>query len=128
MTSPVFDKASNTGLRHFVNAARFSLHGFRAAFRFEAAFRQEAAALLIVVPAAWWVGEGVVQTALLISAYLLVMVVELLNSGIEAAVDHTSMDHHELAGRAKDLGSAAVFLALVIFALAWTAVIYERVT
>ena len=128
MTTPVFDKSSNTGLRHFVNATRFSLHGFRAAFCHEAAFRQETTGLLIAIPGAWWLGEGPSQIALLIAAYLMVMVVELLNSSIEAAVDHTSMEHHDLAARAKDLGSASVFLVLVVCGLIWAAVAYERFT
>ncbi len=126
MTTSDFDKASNTGFRHLVNATRFSLRGFRAAFRHESAFRQETAGLIVIVPAAVWLGDDAVQVAMLLGVYLLVFVVELLNSGIEAAVDHTSTEQHDLAGRPKDLGSAAVFGALVIFGLVWGAVMLER--
>ena len=126
MMTVQYDKASNTGVHRLVNATRFSLRGFHAAFRHESAFRQETAGLLVIIPAAMWLGNDAVEVAMLISVYLLVFVVELLNSGIEAAVDHTSTEHHDLAGRAKDLGSAAVCSALVICGLVWAAVICSR--
>jgi diacylglycerol kinase (ATP) len=116
----------NTGLRRIVNATWFSMAGLRAAWVNEAAFRQEATAGLILIPFGIWLGQNAVERALLIGSCLLVIVVELLNSGIEAAVDRVSMDKHHLAGRAKDLGSAAVFVSIGVVALIWTLIAYER--
>ncbi len=116
----------NTGLRRIVNATWFSMAGLRAAWVNEAAFRQEVAATLILLPCGIWLGQNAVERALLIGSCLLVIVVELLNSAIEAAVDRVSMDRHRLAGRAKDLGSAAVFVSIGIVALVWTLIAYER--
>lgn len=116
----------NTGLRRIVNATWFSMAGLRAAWVNEAAFRQECVLTLILTPLGIWVGQNAVERILLIGSCLLVIVVELLNSGLEAAVDRVSMDQHRLAGRAKDLGSAAVFVSLVIVALVWSTIGYER--
>ncbi len=124
--APDFDKTSNTGLRHLWNAARFSLRGLASAFQHESAFRQELAGLIVVIPAAIWLGQSVGDRAVLVAVYAAVLVVELLNSGIEAAVDHTSTDHHELAGRAKDLGSAAVFVTLTLAGLVWLGFLIDR--
>lgn len=90
-----------------VNGTRYSLAGLRSAFRHEMAFRLETLVLSLVVPAGLWLGETGVQRSLLIGSWCLVMVVELLNSAIEALVDRMGLERHELAGRAKDLGSAA---------------------
>ena len=117
---------SNTGLRRIVNATIFSLAGLRAAWVNEAAFRQECVLGLILTPLGFWLGQNAVERSLLIGSCLLVIVVELLNTGIEAAVDRVSMDRHRLAGRAKDLGSAAVFVSLLIVALVWGLIGYER--
>lgn len=117
---------ANTGLRRIVNATFYSLAGLRAAWINEAAFRQECALSLILAPLGVWLGQDAVQRSLLIGSCLLVLVVELLNSGIEAAVDRVSMDKHKLAGRAKDLGSAAVFVSLLIVVLVWGLIGYER--
>ena len=116
----------NTGLRRIVNALFFSLAGLRAAWVNEAAFRQECTLALILTPLGVWLGQNAVERSLLIGSCLLVIVVELLNSGIEAAVDRISMDTHRLAGRAKDLGSAAVFVSLGIVVLVWGLIGYER--
>ena len=113
-------------MRRIVNATRFSVAGLRAAWINEAAFRQECIAALILMPTAFWLGQNAVERSLLIASCLLVIVVELLNSGLEAAVDRVSMDQHRLAGRAKDLGSAAVFVSIGIFALVWTLIAWER--
>ncbi|HHH12622.1 MAG TPA: diacylglycerol kinase [Thiolapillus brandeum] len=99
------------------------MRGLAAAFRHEAAFRQELAATLVLVPLALWLGENGVERALLAGSWLLVPVVELLNSGLEAIVDRASPEHHELAGRAKDMGSAAVLLAMGLAALVWVLVL-----
>lgn len=116
----------NTGLRRIVNAFFFSMAGLRAAWVNEAAFRQECLLTVVLSPAGWWLGQNAVERALLIGSCLLVIVVELLNSGIEAAVDRVSMDQHRLAGRAKDLGSAAVLVSLAIVVFVWAVVAWER--
>lgn len=107
------------GLGRIVAATRISLAGLAAAARTEAAFRQELLLLAILAPLGWWLGANGTQRALLIGSLLLVLVVELLNSAIEATVDRISLERHELAKRAKDLGSAAVMLSIVNAALVW---------
>jgi diacylglycerol kinase (ATP) len=108
-----------TGLRRLINAFGYSIEGFKAAFQHEDAFRQEVFLAVVLVPLAVYLGSDATEKALMIASVLLVMIVELLNSAIEAAVDHTSTDHHALAKRAKDIGSAAVFLALTTVATVW---------
>lgn len=108
-----------TGLRRLINAFGYSVEGFKAAFTHEDAFRQEVFLAIVLIPLAIYLGENSVEKALMIASVLLVLIVELLNSAVEAAVDHTSTDHHALAKRAKDIGSAAVFLALAIVAIVW---------
>lgn len=108
-----------TGIRRLINAFGYSLQGFRAAFKHEDAFRQEVVMALMLIPLAIYLGKSVVEKALMIASVLLVLIVELLNSAIEAAVDHTSTERHPLAKQAKDIGSAAVFIALIIVAVVW---------
>lgn len=108
-----------TGLRRLINAFGYSVEGFKAAFKHEDAFRQEVFLTIVLIPLAIYLGENSVEKALMIASVLVVLIVELLNSAVEAAVDHTSTDHHALAKRAKDIGSAAVFLALAIVAIVW---------
>jgi diacylglycerol kinase (ATP) len=110
-------------VKRLIWAARYSLAGLAAAFRHEQAFRQEAAVLAIVVPLALWLGKNGVERALLLGSWILVMIVELLNSAVESAVDRVGLERHELAGRAKDLGSAAVFCAIVLAAVIWVLVL-----
>ena len=113
-----------SGLRRVVNATRYSLAGLAAAARHEAAFRLEILLAIVLIPCAWYFGANGTQRALLIGSVLLVLIVELVNAAIEAVVDRISLDHHELAGRAKDLGSAAVMLSLVNVAVVWVAVLF----
>lgn len=108
-----------TGIRRLINAFGYSLQGFSAAFKHEDAFRQEVFMALILIPLAFYLGAGAVEQALMIASVLLVLIVELLNSAVEAAVDHTSTERHPLAKQAKDIGSAAVFIALMIVAVVW---------
>lgn len=108
-----------TGLRRIINATGYSLAGFRACFQHEAAFRQELAALLLLLPLALYLGENGVERALLAGSLLLVPLMELVNSAIEAVVDRFGGEWHEQSGRAKDIGSAAVFLAIVMALLTW---------
>ena len=112
-----------TGLRRIWNAFFYSLEGLRAAFRHEDAFRQEVFLAAILVPAVFFLPAGGTGKALMIGAVLLVLIVELLNSAVEAAVDRTSVENHPLAKRAKDIGSAAVFIALVNVPVVWVLVL-----
>ena len=111
--------AQHKGWRRLVNAAGYSWAGLRTAWRNEEAFRQEALLCAALVPVALWLGDSAIEQALLISSLLLVVIVELLNSGIEAVVDRIGQERHELSGRAKDIGSAAVFVALLNAAVVW---------
>jgi diacylglycerol kinase (ATP) len=119
-------KPGKTGLTRIINAARYSALGLRFAFKNEAAFRQELALAVILIPLALWLGGNAVQIALMIGSCLIVLVVELLNSSIEAVVDRIGDEYHKLAGSAKDLGSAAVLISLVNVMVVWGLVINER--
>jgi len=112
-----------TGLRRLLNAMRYSLEGLSAAVRHEAAFRQELLLAAVLVPLGLWLGADRIEGVLLAGSVLLVLVVELLNSAIEAAVDRVSLENHDLAKRAKDYGSAAVMLALAMTAGVWLLVL-----
>lgn len=94
--------------------------------RHEAAFRQEVLVALIAVPLGLWLGEGGIEKALLVGSWILVMIVELLNSAIEATVDRFGPEHHALSGRAKDIGSAAVLLSIVLSLLVWVLILGPR--
>jgi diacylglycerol kinase (ATP) len=113
-----------TGLKRLWNALHYSLAGFKAAYRNEDAFRQEVLLSLLLIPLALYLPVGGVGKAMLVASVLLVMVVELLNSAIEATVDRISLENHRLAKRAKDIGSAAVLLALINLAVVWGLVIF----
>jgi diacylglycerol kinase (ATP) len=123
MTNP---HKGRTGLDRVLHAAVHSWHGLQAAYTGESAFRQEVWLAVVLIPAAFWVADGAHGTALLIASVLLVMIVELLNSAIEATVDRISMEHHELSKRAKDIGSAAVLLALLLCAVIWIPAVWMR--
>ncbi len=112
-------KPGNTGLSRVIKSMGYSWQGLRATFKYEAAFRQEVALLLILVPLALWLGDSGVEYVLLIGSCLLVLIVELLNSAIEAVVDRFGGEIHELSGRAKDMASAAVSIALLNVVLVW---------
>ena len=107
-------------------ASRYSYRGIAAAFRHEAAFRQELTAMLILLPFVFWLGETAVQYILLIAPCILVIIVELINSAIEAIVDRVGPEVHELSGRAKDMGSAAVFFSLMLVILSWGLIAWHR--
>ena len=112
-----------TGLRRILSATRNSLEGFVAAVRHEDAFRQELCLAVLLVPAGLWLGRDGLERALLVATVLFVLVVELLNSAIEATVDRISFDNHRLAKRAKDIGSAAVMLAIATALAVWLLVL-----
>ena len=115
-----------TGLDRVVRAAGYSAAGLRAAYQGESAFRQEFWLAVLLVPSAFWLGRTWVEVALLAGSVLLVLIVELLNSAVEAAIDRISLDLHDLSKRAKDLGSAAVLLALLLTGGIWGAALWNR--
>lgn len=107
------------GIKRIIKAAGYSFAGLRAAFKNEAAFRQELALVIILIPVGYWLGENSTEKVILIAALLLVLIIELINSAIESTIDRISTEHHELSGRAKDIASAAVFLSLINVAIVW---------
>jgi diacylglycerol kinase (ATP) len=111
------------GIKRLINACFFSLAGFKATWTHEEAFRQEVILFLVTTPFALWLGETTIEKLLLIGSIILVMLVELLNSAVEAIVDRVGFEHHELSGRAKDIGSAAVLLSLVWAAITWALIL-----
>ncbi len=128
---PPFDPAVNPqkarqGLSRLLHATGYSLQGLRAGWH-ETAFRQEAMAALVLLPLAFWLGQSWVEVALLSGSVLLVMIVELLNTGIESAIDRIGPEWHDLSKRAKDMGSAAVLLALLLAGGIWAAALWTRI-
>lgn len=123
MTNP---HKGRTGLNRVLFATLNSAAGLTAALRYESAFRQELALASLLFPAALWLGTSWIERSLLIGTVLLVLIVELLNSGIEAVVDRVSLDLHELSKRAKDYGSAAVLLSLLLCGGVWVSALWSR--
>ena len=117
---------SLTDSGRIVRAFSYSLKGLRAAYRKESAFRQELILAMVMLPLAVWLGKTGVERALLIGSVLLVLIVELLNSAVEATVDRGGKDWNKLAGRAKDMGSAAVLIALLQLAATWGLILFDR--
>ncbi len=115
-----------TGWQRLFRATGYSMAGLRAAWRHEAAFRQELGLVVLMVPAAFWLGENASQRAILIGSLLVVLITELLNSAIEAAIDRFGSERHPLSGQAKDMGSAAVFVALLLVGVVWGLMAVER--
>ncbi|MBF0358911.1 MAG: diacylglycerol kinase [Magnetococcales bacterium] len=114
------------GMTHFIKAFQWSLLGFKAAWQNETAFRQEVMGMVVLIPLGVWLGDTPLERAALVVSLLFVLVVELINSAIEAVVDRVGLENHPLSGRAKDLGSAAVFVALAISAVVWMAVVFTK--
>ena len=114
------------GLQRIINAWGYSIAGFRACFKHEQALRQEVYALIILIPLGLWLGNTGVERALLVASLLIVPLVELLNSAIEAVVDRFGGEQHELSGRAKDIGSAAVMLSIILTGVVWLLVLVPR--
>lgn len=115
-----------TGIDRIVRAAGYSWSGLRAAYGGESAFRQETWLACVMLPAAYWLGRGWVEVTVLAATVILVLIVELLNSALEAAIDRISYERHELSKRAKDYGSAAVLLALLLCGGVWLSVLAQR--
>ena len=122
---PHMEKKSGRGFTHLIYAFQWSLAGLRSALRHEEAFRQELLLCMILIPLALWFANSGMERALLLGSLLLVLIVELINSAIEAVVDRISTDHHPLSGQAKNLGSAAVFLSLVNATAIWLFVLIK---
>ena len=125
MTNPF---KGRTGLDRVVRATGYSMAGLKSAYLGESAFRQETWLAVVLLPTAFWLGRTWVEVGMLAGSVLLVLIVELLNSGIEAVVDRVSFELHDLSKRAKDLASAAVFLSLMLCMMLWVAAIWHRVS
>ena len=123
MTNPY---KGRTGIDRMVRATRYSIDGLRGAYRAESAFRQEFWASVVMLPAAFFVGRNWIEVTLLAGSVLLVLIVELLNSGIEAAIDRVSYELHDLSKQAKDVASAAVMLSLLLCGGVWAAALWHR--
>lgn len=123
MREPVNAQKQRTGLSRLLHAFGYSMAGLRAGWA-ETAFRQEALAAFVLLPLAFWLGQTWVEVALLAGSVVLVMVVELLNTGVESAIDRIGPEWHDLSKRAKDMGSAAVLLSLLLCAGVWTAAVW----
>jgi diacylglycerol kinase (ATP) len=123
MTNP---HKGRTGVERIVRATGYSIEGLATAYRGESAFRQETWLAVLMVPLSFWLGGNWVEVALLAGSVMLVLIVELLNSGIESAIDRVSFEMHDLSKRAKDLASAAVFLSLLLCAGVWLAALWQR--
>ncbi|MEW5250382.1 diacylglycerol kinase [Microbulbifer sp. 2201CG32-9] len=120
------NKPGKTGISRLIDATSYSWQGLLATWRNEAAFRQEVTLAIFLVPAAIWLGESGVERALLIGVTFLVMIVELLNSAVEAAIDRIGPEHHPLSKVAKDTGSAAVSISLLLWLFTWICVLLPR--
>jgi len=123
MTNP---HKGRTGLDRMIRATGYSVAGLQSAYRGESAFRQEFWLAVLLVPIAFWLGRSWVEVALLVGSVMLVLIVELLNSAVEAAIDRISFELHDLSKRAKDIGSAAVFLSLLLCSGTWCAALWQR--
>ena len=119
-------KPGNTGIIRIIRATRYSYQGLAHAIRHEAAFRQELVLLVVATPLGIWLGRSLLEHLLLLGSLLCVLIVELLNSAIEAAIDRHGNEYHQLSGRAKDMGSAAVFMSLLLCTLIWGAIAWDR--
>ncbi|MBH1978699.1 MAG: diacylglycerol kinase [Comamonadaceae bacterium] len=124
-TDPVNPQKARSGLNRLWHATGYSLQGLRSAWG-ETAFRQEALAAVVLLPLSLWLGRTWIETALLAATVVLLLVVELLNTGIEAAIDRIGPEWHDLSKRAKDMGSAAVLLSLLLCIGVWSAALFQR--
>jgi diacylglycerol kinase (ATP) len=119
-------KGKESVLRHIGNAFIWSGAGIKSAWQKELAFRVEAIIIMVMVPLGIWLGRSAAERALLIASCLLILIIELLNSAIEAVVDRIGTDYHELSGRAKDMGSAAAFFSMLTAAIVWALIVHDR--
>jgi len=120
------EEAKDTILAHIIKAVIWSMAGIKAAWKNEQAFRWEAIIVLLMMPVGLWLGRTAVERALLIASSMSILIIELLNSAVEAVVDRIGPERHELSKRAKDLGSAAAFISMITAAVVWGLIAYER--
>ena len=120
------DRLKPTGFTRIIRAFGYSAQGLAHAWREEAAFRQEATLAILVIPLGLYLGRTGVERALLVSPMLLILIVEILNSAVEAVVDRSGMEHHRLAGMAKDMGSAAVLLSFLLLCTVWFLLLFDH--
>ncbi|KTF12324.1 diacylglycerol kinase [Pseudoalteromonas sp. H105] len=130
MNKPEIDlvnKPNGIGIGRIIKATQCSIKGFKAAFKEESAFRTELALGVILLPLSFWLAQSLQHWVILIVSFLFLLIVELLNSAIEALTDRVGVEYHVLSGRAKDIASAAVTLALIVLLIVWAAAGYEKV-
>lgn len=125
-TATVFNKPGKTGIARLIAATGYSMQGLKAAWKYEEAFRLEVCAAVICIPASFWVGTSLALQLLLITSCVLVLLAELFNSAIEAAIDRMGSEKHPLSGQAKDIGSAGVFLTMTLFLVIWGLSLWHR--
>lgn len=118
--------AEHKGFRRIYNAFFYSMDGFLAAWKNEEAFRQESYLAVVLIPTAFWLGENILQVSLLLFSVFIVLITELLNTGVEIAIDRIGSERHDLSKRAKDIGSAAVFVSLTALTIVWGLALYEK--
>lgn len=119
-------KPGKTGVPRIVDAFGYSMKGFAAVWKYEAAFRQEVGLAVVLIPTAFWLAQTHIELILLIASVFWVLMAELANSSVEAVVDRTGSERHELSGRAKDIGSSLVFMSLMLLAIVWGIVAFNR--
>lgn len=119
-------KPGKTGVARVIDAFGYSMKGFAATWKYEAAFRQEVGLAVVLIPTAFWLAQTHIELILLIASVFWVLMAELANSSVEAVVDRTGFERHELSGRAKDIGSALVFVSLVLLAVIWGIIAFNR--
>lgn len=119
-------KPGKTGIPRIVDAFGYSMKGFVAVWKYEAAFRQEVGLAAVLIPTAFWLAQTHIELILLIASVFWVLMAELANSSVEAVVDRTGSERHELSGRAKDIGSSLVFMSLMLLAIVWGIVAFNR--
>jgi diacylglycerol kinase (ATP) len=117
-------KPGETGIKRIISATGYSIKGLKSCWKAEAAFRQEVAASIVLVPLAFYLGDTGIEIALMILTCMLVLIVELLNSSVEAAIDRIGPEYHALSGQAKDIGSAAVMLSIGTLIITWALVLF----
>ncbi|OEE68466.1 diacylglycerol kinase [Vibrio splendidus] len=127
MTTENQGKPGNTGLNRILKATGYSIQGLKAAFKHEAAIRQELVLLCAAIVSLVWLDVSMIEAILMLGVVVLVLIIELVNSAIEAVVDRVGVEHHELSGRAKDIGSAAVLVALLFASFTWAFILFNGV-
>ena len=119
-------KPGKKGIERLIDATGYSMKGIRSGWRNEAAFRQEAVMVMVLLPLSFFVASNAVEWILLVAPLFLILIVELLNSAIESVVDRIGHEHHDLSGRAKDMGSAAVFFSIFLILISWVTIVWQN--